>query len=88
MSQLLAIRSGFSLPASIANAGERASYRFLKFFTAQIRNPNTRRAYVRNVGDFLAWLDQAGVSSIAEVSLVHVATYIEGVSRRRRPSKA
>ena len=67
----------------VSRCGERAAYRFLEFFTAQIRNPNTRRAYVRNVGDFLAWLDQVGVPSIADVSSVHVATYIEGLSRRQ-----
>jgi signal recognition particle GTPase len=33
--------------ALIAAVGERASYRVLEFFTAQIRNPNTRRAYAR-----------------------------------------
>jgi hypothetical protein len=34
-------------PAIIAGVGERASYRFFEFFTANIRNPNTRRAYAR-----------------------------------------
>ena len=33
------------LPALIERAGKRASRRFLEFFTANIRNPNTRRAY-------------------------------------------
>jgi hypothetical protein len=33
--------------AVVAVVGERASYRFFEFFTAQIRNPNTRRAYAR-----------------------------------------
>jgi hypothetical protein len=32
-------------PALIAAEGERASYRFFEFFTANIRNPHTRRAY-------------------------------------------
>jgi integrase/recombinase XerD len=31
-------------PALVAASGARASYRFLEFFTAQIRNPHTRRA--------------------------------------------
>ena len=31
-------------PALVAAGGERASYRFFEFFTANIRNPNTRRA--------------------------------------------
>ena len=72
-----------SVPALVAGAGEHASYRFLKFFTAQIRNPNTRRAYVRAVSDFLAWLERAGVASIADVSSIHVATYVEDLSRHQ-----
>ena len=35
------------VPAVIAAVGERALYRFHEFFTANIRNPNTRRAYAR-----------------------------------------
>ena len=34
-------------PALVAAVGERASYRFFEFFTANIRNPHTRRAYAR-----------------------------------------
>ena len=36
-----------ALPAVIAAAGEPASMRFIEFFTANIRNPNTRAAYAR-----------------------------------------
>jgi hypothetical protein len=39
-------------PALAAAAGARASYRFFEFFTAQIRNPNTRRAYARAAKEF------------------------------------
>src|SRR4051794_624916 len=35
------------IPATIADEGERAAHRFFEFFTANIRNPNTRRAYHR-----------------------------------------
>ncbi len=35
------------MPALVAAAGARASMRFLEFFTANIRNPHTRRAYYR-----------------------------------------
>ena len=83
MNQLIAFTVKQSLPAPIAAAGERAAYRFLEFFTAQIRNPHTRRAYVRAVGDFLAWLERVGVGSIADVSSLHVATYIEDIGRRQ-----
>ncbi len=40
------------LPALVTNTGERALARFLDFFTANIRNPNTRKAYARALGSF------------------------------------
>jgi len=80
MNQLVAITASRA-PALIAAVGERASYRYLEFFTAQIRNPNTRRAYVRAVSDFLAWLEAQGVASIAAASSLHVAAYVEQLTR-------
>jgi hypothetical protein len=50
--------SGRNLPAIIAQAGDHAAHRFIEFFTATIRNGNTRRAYGRAVADFLAWCEQ------------------------------
>jgi hypothetical protein len=35
------------VPALIAAAGDAAGWRYVEFFTANIRNPNTRRAYAR-----------------------------------------
>ncbi|HVB82922.1 MAG TPA: tyrosine-type recombinase/integrase [Candidatus Binataceae bacterium] len=55
--------------------------RFLEFCAANIRNPHTRRAYGRAVSDFLAWCAAAGVPSIADVQPLHVATWIETLSR-------
>lgn len=40
------------IPATIADAGEQAAYRFFEFFTANIRNPNTRKAYHRAAFSF------------------------------------
>src|ERR1039457_539634 len=65
------------LPALVAAAGDRASVRFLEFFAAQIRNPHTRRAYARAVGEFLAWCETRGVASLAAVQPLHVASWIE-----------
>lgn len=43
--------SFFGGPALLAAAGDRAAYRFLEFFTAQVRNPNTGiTAYLKNGG--------------------------------------
>ncbi|MDR3489794.1 MAG: tyrosine-type recombinase/integrase [Bradyrhizobium sp.] len=69
------------MPALIAAAGDRASYRFLEFFTAQIRNPNTRRSYAKVVGDFLIWLEMRGVTSISHATSLHVAGYIEELGK-------
>lgn len=64
-------------PSLVIAAGERAGVRFLEFFASAIRNPHTRRAYVRATGDFLAWCAGAGVTSITEVQPLHVAAWIE-----------
>jgi site-specific recombinase XerD len=70
-------------PAFIAASGERASYRFFEFFTANIRNPNTRRAYARAAVEFFDWLEARGVTQLAAIESVHVATYIEQLTKVR-----
>jgi hypothetical protein len=64
---LAPLRKAPVLPALVSAAGHRAGRRFLEFFAAQIRNPHTRRAYARAVGEFLAWCESKGVSSLAAV---------------------
>src|SRR6266852_4908215 len=80
MNELTVIQQS-SVPALVAAAGERASVRFLEFFTANIRNAHTRRAYARAAEEFLAWCAAAGVPSIGAVQPVHVATWIEAGTR-------
>lgn len=63
-----------ALPVLVAAVGERASVRLLEFFAAEIRNPHTRRAYVRAAGEFLAWCEAAAVPSLTAVQPLHVAT--------------
>jgi site-specific recombinase XerD len=67
---------GLSVPVIIAGAGKRAGVRFLEFFTANIRNPNTRAAYARALGPFLAWCDDRG-RRLETIDPVTVAAYIE-----------
>jgi site-specific recombinase XerD len=81
MNQLAPVAASISLPALITTAGERAKLRFLEFFAANIRNPNTRRAYGRAVAEFLAWCVDAGVPSISDVQPLHVATWVEMQTR-------
>jgi len=65
------------LPSLVAAADEQARTRFLEFFAARIRNPHTRRAYARAVGEFLEWCESKGVASLAAVQPLHVAGWIE-----------
>jgi hypothetical protein len=44
-------------PTLIANVGDAAGWRYVEFFTANIRNPNTQRADARACGRFFAWCD-------------------------------
>src|SRR4030081_689510 len=67
------------VPAMIADLGETAALRFIDFFTAHIRNPNTRAAYAIAVRSFFAWLDARGVTELRQVRAIHVSGYIEGL---------
>ena len=64
------------MPALIADAGEQAGWRYVEFFTANIRNPNTRRAYARACSRFFAWCEERGLT-LATIRPFDVATYIE-----------
>ena len=64
------------LPSLITDHGEQAAWRFLEFFTAHIRNPNTRLAYARPVGRFCAWCEQRQ-PTLAQLHPTLVAAYIE-----------
>ncbi len=70
-------------PALIAVVGERASYRYFEFFTANIRNPHTRRAYARAAQEFFDWLAARGVRELSAIESVHVAAYIEQLAKAR-----
>src|SRR6266849_2688061 len=65
-----------ALPAIVRAQGERASRRFIEFFTASIRNRNTRMAYARAVKQFFDWCDEPRLE-LHEIEAVTVAAYIE-----------
>ena len=64
------------LPAIVERAGPTAAERVLEFFTANIRNANTRAAYAKAVTQFFTWCDQRGLE-LDEISPVAVAAYVE-----------
>jgi len=76
MNSLVQHFTGAQIPGLVTAAGKQASTRFWEFFVNQIRNVHTRWAYARATGEFLAWCEDHGVASIAEVQPLHVGTYI------------
>ena len=62
---------------------QRTSWRFLEFFTVNIRNKNTRAAYARAAGAFLRWCVGQGIGELGQVQPVHVAAYIEALQAER-----
>src|SRR3954454_1341039 len=77
----LAAHSEIVLPRVIAGAGDHAAPRGLEFFTATIRNRNTRSAYARAVAQFFDWCDRHQIGGIVDIEPVHVAAYIEGLQQ-------
>ena len=83
--------AGAAPPASRATTpalfsrGERAERRFWEFFTAHIRNPNTRLAYLAAVRRFAEWCERRGVA-LDQVEPMVVAAYIEQLSGALAPA--
>src|SRR3954469_16154658 len=67
------------IPALVSAAGEDAVTRYAEFFTANIRNKNTRRAYFRNAALFLRWCEERDIRDLQLIRPVVVAAYIEGL---------
>jgi site-specific recombinase XerD len=72
--------SSHLVPALIADAGEPAAWRYIEFFTANIRNPNTRRAYARACNQFFAWCEDRGLT-LTTIRPHDVGAYIEALQK-------
>jgi integrase/recombinase XerD len=64
------------VPEPISRAGAAATRRYLEFFTANIRNPNTRAAYSAACSRFFSWCDQHNWT-LEQLEPMHLAAYIE-----------
>jgi|SRR5579863_1850772 len=50
---------------------------FIDFFTATIRNRNTRRAYFKAASRFSEWCKARGLDDLARLETIHVSAYVE-----------
>ncbi len=73
--------AGKPFPTLIEAAGAQAKRRFVEYFTANIRNPNTRAAYAQAVAQFCRWTDQRGLN-MEHLNPVTIAAYVEELGRR------
>jgi integrase/recombinase XerD len=79
--QLAAVGArGGNLPKIFLRTPDGAK-RFWEFFTANIRNRNTRRAYFVAVTRFSNWCEKHKLA-IHEVQPIHVAAYIESLGEK------
>ena len=69
------------LPGLIREAGPFAEQRLVEFFTAEIRNPNTRQAYALATARFFQWCENRNLA-LAGVTPFAVAAYIEELQDR------
>ena len=65
----------YIVPALIAAAGDQAAWRYIEFFTANINNHNTRRAYARACSRFFSWCEDHGLS-LGAIRPFNVAAWI------------
>jgi len=75
---------GFTIdrvPALVVEAGSDTTRKYLEFFAASIRNPNTRSAYLIAAEKFFAWCERHGVGPLQDLQRLHVAAYIEQLTR-------
>ena len=68
------------VPTIVAALGDRAAWRYVEFFAANIRNPHTRRAYARAASGFFAWCETLALL-LPGIQPVHVAAWIEQLGR-------
>src|SRR5258707_9417416 len=68
------------IPELIAAAGPEVTETYIDFFTATIRNRNTRAAYARACWQFFDWCAAHGLE-LTSVRPFHVAAWIEDDGR-------
>ena len=69
------------LPGPVRDAGPDAQRRLLEFFTAEIRNPNTRSAYAAAASRFFGWCENRNLA-LGMITPFAVASYVEEMQTR------
>jgi site-specific recombinase XerD len=70
-------RSPELLPAPFFTPTPKAAKRVLEFFTAQVNNDHTRKAYMNATRRFAEWCDRHSIGQLGDVEAFHVAAFVK-----------
>ena len=73
------------LPARLFTPTPKAAQRVLEFFTAQINNDHTRKAYLNATRRFAEWCEAHGLHELAAVQAFHVAAFVKDLQGQFTP---
>ena len=75
------------LPARLFTPTPKAAKRVLEFFTTQINNDHTRRAYLNAARRFAQWCETHGIRELHDVEPFHVAAFLKDLQDKERKPK-
>jgi site-specific recombinase XerD len=76
--ELLTTTPFMNLPPALAAASPKAFEAIVQFFAAEIRNPNTRRAYIKAAEDFFGFAASArGGDRLETITSLHLSSWLE-----------
>jgi site-specific recombinase XerD len=68
-------------PALLYAASPKAKRRVAEFFTTQINNDHTRKAYLNAARRFSAWCEEHGIQELSVVEPIHIAAFIKSLEK-------
>jgi site-specific recombinase XerD len=84
--ELLVLSSAHGpVPARLFAPTPKAAQRVLEFFTAQINNNHTRKAYLNATRRFAEWCEAHDLDQLAQVQPFHVAAFIKDLQHQFSP---
>src|ERR1700732_4857057 len=83
--ELIVAPSPAPRPAPLFAPTRKAARRFLEFFTAQINNAHTRRAYLNATRRFADWCASQDMHELTQVEPFHVAAFVHDLQDELSP---
>jgi len=83
--QLIVAPAAGLIPARLYAPTPKAAKRVLEFFTAQINNDHTRKAYLNAARRFSQWCEARGLDQLTAVQPVHVAAFVKELQGQFAP---